>query len=47
MKLLKKIEKLDENSMEKLNFYLFLGKFVAKISTSFFDNNFSPVLGGG
>ena len=54
-KLLENFEKIwkifDENSIEKLNFYLFLGKFVAKNRN--FGNNiiflqqFFPVRGGG
>ena len=43
-------EIFDKNSMKKLNFYLFLGKFVAKIETSemtsFFYNNFFRFGGG-
>ena len=47
-----KILKLfDENSIEKLNLYLFFGEFVAKKETSeitsFFYNNFSGSGGGG
>ena len=41
----------DDGELEKLNFYLFLGKVVAKIElseiTSFLYNNFFPVRGGG
>ena len=47
----KTLDIFDENSIEKLNFYLFLGKAVAKNRT--FGNNiiflqqFFPVRGGG
>ena len=54
-KLLAKFEKIleifDENSIEKLNFYLFLGKVVAKDrafgSNIIFLQQFFPVRGGG